>query len=304
MVNTELSNLIKEIRNIPLNDTLSDDALIALSRSYVSMQNLVVANNLDSEYGNRREFEKALDILYRICSKRCQANQPFARRCRMTSVLHMIVNMQMRGVDERKSRQCDDLMWRIVDEWMQNPDVRADRESVCGVLRCIANLYCYAADSDRREAKDCRWFAERVGDWAALTDDDGRWQGVSSCEALCRIEVMSRNSNMFLDTSYDELIETSRTNYCKSVLTALRRGEGGSVRKCGLVLFMLYEVMMWGVGEPDFEAVDAIAESAKRHASVSTSGSDEWLLCQSTVLDRLCMRAGEEIQGQRLAYTA
>ena len=303
-MNGELLNLIKEIRDIPLNDKLSDDALIALSRSYVSMQNLVVANNLDSVYGNRREFEKALDILYRICSKRCQTNQSFARRCRMTPVLYIIVYMQMRVVDMKKSRECFGLMWDIVDEWMTRPDTHADRDCVYGVLRCIASLHNYTAGNDRNNASEFLWFKQRVSDWAVSMNDEGRWDGIPSSEAVCRIEVMSRNSNMFLDTSNDESLEKSRTSYCKSILGSLHYSNRMPLRNFGLTLFMLYEVMMWGVGTPDYELANEIAESAKQQAEQYPCGSDEWMLYQSTVLDRLCMRVGEEIQEQMLANIA
>ena len=304
MVNLELSNLVKEIRDIPLNDKLSDDALIALSRSYISMQNLVVANNLDSEYGNHKEFEKALDILYRICIMRCQPNQSFVRRCRMTPMLYVLVYMQMRGVDMRKSEECHKLMCQVVDEWMTRPDIHTDRDSVYGVLRCVTNLYYYTSKNDRNNASEFIWFKQRVSDWAALMNSDGRWDGISSSEALCRIEVMSRNSNMFLDTSFEDIIETARVNYCKSILVGMRRSDGRPLRNCGLTLFMLYEVMMWGIGTPNRKLVNEIAESAKKQAEQYPCGSDEWLLYQSTCLDRLCMQVGEKIQEQMLANIA
>lgn len=110
------------------------------------MQNLVVANGLDSEYGNRREFEKDLDILYRICIKRCQSTQLFARRCQMTPVLYMIDYMQMRGVNMGKTEECRKLMLQVVDEWMKRPETHADRNSVYGVLRCVTTLYYHTSE--------------------------------------------------------------------------------------------------------------------------------------------------------------
>lgn len=303
-MNTELSNLISSIRNIPLNEKLSDEALIALSRSYISMQNLVVANNLDSEYGNRKEFENALDVLYRICIKRCRANLPFVRRCRMTPMLYSIVYMPMRGVDMRKSEECRKLMRQVVDEWMGRPDTHPHRDSVYGVLRCVTDLYYDTSENDLHDASEFMWFKQSVSDWAALMNDEGAWDEISSGEALCRIEVMSRNSNMFLDSSFDDIIEKARVTYCKSILASLRRYDGKPLRKCGLTLFMLYEVMMWGIGTPNRELVNEIAESAKKQAEKYPCGSDEWLLYQSTCLDRLCMRVGDEIQEQMFADMA
>lgn len=290
MINGELSGLIMSIRDIRLNDSLSDDALIALSRSYVSMQNLVVANGLDSEFGSRKEFEKALDILFRICHRRCQPNQPFARRSRLLPLLHGLVTLPMRVAELRRVQECNGQMWQLVDEWMQNPETHAERMSVYGVLRCIAALWGGMADEERTAGNaEVLWFRQRIGDWASLLSGEGRWDGVESGEALCRIEVMSRNSNLFLDGSNDELIELARSSYCESVLGALGRRSGMPPRGCGMRLFMLYEVMMWGVGIPDLDSVDEIARTAAALAEQCPCGSDEWLLCRSTVLDRLCM---------------
>ena len=211
MINGELSGLIMSIRDIRLNDSLSDDALIALSRSYVSMQNLVVANGLDSEYGSRKEFEKALDILFRICHRRCQSNQPFARRSRLLPLLHGLVTLPMRVAELRRVQECNGLMWQLVDEWMQNPEMHAERMSVSVVLRCIAAMWGGVADEERTAGNaEVLWFRQRIGDWASLLSGECRWDGVASDEALCRIEVMSRNSNLFLDGSNDELIELPR----------------------------------------------------------------------------------------------
>ncbi len=303
-MNQELSSLIDSIRNIPLDDELSDDAVIALSRSYISMQNLVVANGLESDYGNRKEFENALDILYGICSRRCRSSQPFARRSRMIPILYRIVYLQMRGVEIRKSEACNEYLFRLVDEWMKHPETHEDRTLVYGVLCCISDLFSDVAEKDRTDDAEFLWFKQRVSDWAAMMDDEGVWRGIPICEALCRLEIMSRNSSVFLDSSNDSIIEKSRMGYCKSVLERLRCSNGQPMRNSGLILFMLYEIMMWGIGEPDDESVIAIAESAKRLAKQHPYGSEEWLLDQSTYLDRLCMQVGSEIQDHVFAHIA
>ena len=295
-MNQELASLIDSIRNIPMNDKLSDDAVIALSRSYISMQNLVVANGLDSEYGNRKEFEKALDILYGICCKRCRSSQPFDRRSRMIPVLYSIVYMRMQGVELCKSDECEELMAGLINEWIERPEAHGEHPSVYGVLRCISDLFYYVAAEDRNSNEVFLGFKQRIRDWVARMDDAGQWSGISAWEALCRLEIMSRDSYMFLDTSHDAVIERSRTGYCKSVLEGLRGSNGMLVQNSGLLLLMLYEVMMWGIAAPDYEQVNAIVDRAKRLAEQYPHGSDGWLLYQSTYLDRLCMQVGREMQ--------
>ena len=49
-MNPELQNLIVSIRNIPLNDNLSDDAVIALMNIHLSLMSMIIANMLEDEF--------------------------------------------------------------------------------------------------------------------------------------------------------------------------------------------------------------------------------------------------------------
>ncbi|MCH5216313.1 MAG: hypothetical protein J1F10_05180 [Muribaculaceae bacterium] len=50
-MNKELSNIILSIRDIPLNEKLSDNAVIALMNIHLSLMNLIIPNMLEDEYG-------------------------------------------------------------------------------------------------------------------------------------------------------------------------------------------------------------------------------------------------------------
>ncbi len=109
---------------------------------------------------------------------------------------------------------------------------------------------------------------------------------------------MSRNSYMFLDTSNDAIIEKSRSSYCKSILECLRRSNSMPMQNSGLILFMLYEVIMWGIATPDYERVNAIVDSVKRLAKQYPQSCGGWLFNQSMCSDRFSMQVNNEIQKQ------
>ncbi|MCH5332137.1 MAG: hypothetical protein J1E33_07035 [Alistipes sp.] len=304
-MNHKLSELISAIRAVPLTDALTDDAVTALSHCYISMQNMAAADGLESECGNSREFEQALDTLYGICRKRCAAGEPPERRCRMVSVLHMIAGMRM-GVttDMRRWNECCDLMWQAVDEVMKRQQHEADSASVYGALRCICDLFGYVAEEERNADPDFRWYRRHIEEWAAALNDDGTWDGLSVDEALCRLDIMCRNSNMLADSSHDAAIGKACGVCCRTALEHLRRTEGDAPGDCGRRLFMLGEVVTHGLGEVGCDATDDIAEYASRQAARHPRGSDEWLFCSATLLDRLCMQLAEQLRNRLLAHSA
>ena len=300
-MNDRISELMAALRGIAVDERLSDEALAALSRCYVSMQNLVVADSLEAEYGSRREYERVLDALGEICRRRCASGQPFARRSRMLPVLSMIDDMQMRVVDMRRQDECRRMMFSAVDEWVHN-DCRAEDEY--GVLRCIATLFCYADEADRESDSDFVRFRSSIDSWAAELNGGCRWAGLPLRDALNRLEIMGRNSNMFLDSRYDAQIIEARTSYGRSVLEGTMRREAESSPVDGYTLCMLYEISAWGVGMPDTELADLAAEYSARMAEGYSAGSEDWLWCMSVVLDRECMRLNEEIQNRIFAHSA
>lgn len=291
----DLAGLMDQICAVPLNDKLTDEALTALSRSYLSMQNLLVGNGPVAGYGRPEQFDAPLENLYRICLRRCQGTQPFIRRSRMLPLLYALTYQPMRGVDAHKSQTCWKLMVQLIEEWTQHPALHEDRGAVYGVLRCISDLYRYLPTEERERAAGFHWFRQCISAWAVSLNDEGGWDGVLTDEALDRIELMSRNANLFSDHSHDSLIDKARVYCSRSILRNLQRTDGIPLRSGGLTLFWLYEVMMWGIWPLHDDTIESIAERARKQAEASPCASDEWLLCQSVRLDYACMHTQEEL---------
>ena len=89
--------MIADIRAIPLTPALSDDALSALTRIYVSVYNMIAGDGTDDEYGDRKVYEKGLDCLYDLCRERGN---------RMADALHRLLRHPMRPTDPAKLEAC------------------------------------------------------------------------------------------------------------------------------------------------------------------------------------------------------
>lgn len=305
-----LEDAIGEVCRIPLTDSLSDDAVVALSNIYSSMLNLVAVNALDEEYGDRKIYESKLDTLYTICRKRCAVNQSLARRSRMLTALCGVVYSRVCGLPNRKSTVCRNYMYDAITEWQSmliaTARSREMRAVEYGILRCITDYFYYAEDEEH-EFFD--YFKRRIAEWAESLDGDGLWQDVSDFEALCRIEIMSRNSYMFSDDTYDRHIDKARAKYCGRCVEALDRN-GGKISNCvsdpadSDMLCMLYGVLIGGGDSADYAKADIVADFSSRQAERFPLGSAERLPYQRVCVAALCMKIVDKTQNQAFANIA
>lgn len=294
-MNVELHELIGAVRGVRLDGSLSDDALVALSGIYSSLQTLTASVDVEGEYGESAEYERRLDTLYEICAGRCGAGYPFSRRCRMTAVLHRILTLPLRGTDPEKLRECEGLLRGLSEEWETVPEGERTGELVYGMMRCVSDLYGRLPESERESSVLYAWFRRQVGACAWLSDGSGRWDGVDVEESLSRVEMLMRNSNLFLDGSYDGLIAKSCARLSERIL-----GDYGSPATCGAGagrrLFVLYELLARGAEGSVRAGAETVASCAGRMLEEFACGSDEWLLCASVRVDRLCEREAAVIE--------
>lgn len=286
-MNIELSAYMDEIRSTALSDSLSDDALVALSRIWLSVQTLSGADDC------RNECEAALGRLYDLCSRRCCSGEPLARRSRMLPALYDMLYVAMRGIDSRKSAACDRYMCRAIDDWRHNP---SDESVSAGIMLCICDYFSYADSEDKNVDEDFRLYERRLADWVSEMDSDGIWPELGDSEALRRLEVLSRNSNTHLDPSYDNRIGQSLDSYYSRIASDKSVG-------CQ-TLYRLYDVLMRGVGRPDCDKADVLLSIARERMSDYPAGSDERLWLAALCIDRLCMSVNAGIQHGILARTA
>ena len=222
--NEELQTWIREVREIPLDGRLTDDALMASGSCLVSLQNLVSACGLDDEYGDRKDYGRMLDRLYGTCRARSGERERLSRRARLVPTLYELLHRPMRVPELGRASECRERMGRLVGDWMQAPG-----EGETGVLRCIAYLLCYEPEESREREPAYVYFRRRIAEWlgsCAVAEGSGRsWPGLSEEETLERVLVLSLASDLLgipgLDKSVGLLGRACVSRVTDRVRTAL-----------------------------------------------------------------------------------
>ena len=282
-------------QSILLTDTLSDNAVASLMKIYVALHNLVVTCSTDDIYGDRKTYGAAIDRLYRICRHRCTKRYSFARRSRMTSVLHDSLYGTCRELGPDKLESCYKYGADIISTWFGRYATTAARKWEYDVLRNIADIY-YPVPEKSRKGRTFRYFTGRIAEWTAAIDGNGEWTDVPEDEALQRVDILCRNSYMFLDGTHDRQVERLYNRYYERITGRLAAQADMTVDDCR-TLALLYELAMYympcGV---DYGKVEHIVQLAQERMHTLPENSDAHLICRAVCIDRLCLQKGQEIQ--------
>lgn len=125
MIDSKLAGQINEIQALRIDDRLTDEAVVALMNIHLSVANLIVANNLETEYGSAAPYREAMNRLFAICHKRCRSNQTLARRSRMIPALYTCSPCPMPCSTNTGTGMVEHCAWRAIDEWQKKHDTTA-----------------------------------------------------------------------------------------------------------------------------------------------------------------------------------
>ena len=291
-----LTAQITWVQSIPLTDTLSDSAVSSLMKIYAALHNLVVTCSLDDTYGDRKTYGAAIDRLYRICRRRCTKRYSFARRSRMTSVLYDSLYGTCRDSGSDKVESCCKYGTDIISTWFgRYATTTAAQGLKYDVLRNIAYGYYPVPEEDRND-KAFRYFAGRIAAWTAELDGHEEWVDVSEDEALQRVDILCRNSYMFLDGTHDRQIERLYNRYYARITGRLAAQADMTVDDCR-TLALLYELAMYCMpcGE-GYDKAAHIVQLAHEKMRTLPEDSDAQLICRAVCIDWLCMQQAQAIQ--------
>lgn len=290
----DLSSLIGAIGNIPTDERLSDSALTSLSKIFATLYQLVVSEDLEAEYGNRRQYRDKLKELYRIGWQRLE-KKDCSEKCRLLSALYDIV-YGLPLSDSRKLEQCEAAAFRIIESYLHEGGTQ-EWQTEHGILKCIENAYRHTMEDDR-ESEEYTYFKRRIAEWISEWNGAGSWTGVSEREALSRLEILVRNSETLLNDTYDaEIAEIHEYYYRKAE-------KSGSVEDI-YALARLYEttVEITGLKERHSKRKH-LAEMAENKLSETAVESDEWWHNHSVLIKERSLQLSEEIQDTVIAHTA
>lgn len=265
----------------------STDWLLSLCRVYTSLYDLVATNDLEKEFGRRTEYaERADELLHVLLLKITSTDEPALRSALISATYALIC-----GTTFAAGTKLDDCREQTVRLFYDYADADEPHGLVrTGICRCISDMLC----PEIPEGDACfRFFRTSVRKWAGALSAVGCWAGIPFDVALERIEVMNRNSYMFLDRTYDGAVKRA-FEYYRQRLTVPR--DPGNFDECYLrTLGRLYDVALQGNAyAPDTVLAGRIARFMGDYARMQPERNDEWLYSTSYVVHNL---AGE-IAGQ------
>ena len=282
---------------------LTDEAVVALMNIHLSVASLIVANNLETEYGSAAPHREAMNRLFAICHKRCRSNQSLARRSRMVPALYNLFAMPDAVFDEHRDRMVEHCAWRAIDEWQKKYDTtkqpltEPERRTEYGILRCIIETMRYVVEEDKLAQQDFRHMQQRVETWASEMNADGSWDGITTSEALQRIDIMTGNANIYDDARFNAAIEQARSRCFGQIIS---HGAATTARE----LYMLYRTLIWGIGSADWKRAEAVAKVASMQLETCPQGSDGRLWSLAVLIDLSCMKINEAVKRRTLAQSA
>lgn len=302
MIDSKLAGQINEIRAFRIDDRLTDEAVVALMNIHLSVANLIVGNNLE-KYGSVTPHREAMNRLFAICHKRCRSNQTLARRSRMIPALYNLFAMPDAVFDERRDRMVEHCAWRAIDEWQKKHDTtkqpltEPERRTEYGILRCIIETMRYVVEEDKLVQQDFRYMQQRVETWASEMNADGSWDGITTSEALQRLDILTGYANAHGGIHFDSVIERARNRCFEQVIS---HGTATTARE----LFLLYRTLIWGIGQPDRTRAETVAARAAERLNACPAGSDEYLWSLAVCMDCTCVKLNHDIKMQMLAQIA
>ena len=290
----EISALIGAIKNAAMDERLSDSALAALSKIYATLYHLVVCEDLEAEYGNRRQYRDKLEQLYRIGRQRYE-KKDCSEKCRLLPVLYDIV-YRLPLSDERKLAQCDVVAFQVIEKYLHE-DGKQEWQTEHGILKCIENAYRHTTEDDR-ESEEYTYFKHRIATWISDWNAVGSWTVVSEREAMSRLEILVRNSETLLDDTHDaEIAEIHEYYY--------RKAEKSSSAEDIYALSLLYETTVEITGLKERRSKRKhLAEMAENKLSKSAVGSDEWWHSLSVLIKERSLQLSEKMQESVIAPSA
>lgn len=320
-MNRRLENIIEEVCAMTLDDSLSDDAVVASMQIHLSLAALSAAGG-GCVCGSPKSHRKAVERLFDISLARSRDLTSAARRSRMASVLYAILRLPATPFDDRRHDICLGRSFAVMDEWRdankghenrKNLERRGadERTAEYDVLRCTIEAFACAVAEDKMADDDFRRLKLRIGEWAAAMNDNGCWNGLSVGESLQRLDIMAQFAEIHGDSESTRCVARAR----RGLRSAADRLDGidsidnldsidGFDGLDGQRFYYMYRLFAGGAGFDDDRCAEALSELSFRLAASPQCPSDERLWHMAVCIDRATSKMLGEIDRSCLPHSA
>lgn len=292
----QLKTLLSEMLREAPETSDSNFKLLSYVRAYIALYRLLTVNPVRKEFGDRNEYTRKADLLFKIIFERAVHTRDFAEKSRLLSALFSLTYGTAFVSDAEKDNLCRTEVVALMREYEESREAsdtdRLKEDILTGFCRCLTDFYYSSTEEDEAD----EWFLflkNKIAQWSETLAADGSWQEVADNTALERIEIMNRNSFLLLDVGHDEQIRSAYRYYSRRIL--LRKSKGLNTLAELTLLGALYEVALqenaYGADRETAQEIVGILRACSDHLP---EGREERFYCLSYRIDCLCEEILEE----------
>ncbi len=298
----ELRQQLPALQGMSFDVRWSDTALVAYTRIFTALHQLVFLNGLDAEFGDREIYRTKLDRLYEMLCQRYTCRTSFISQAAILDAMISIVCDNGFIIEETKRAVNEHLADGLVSSYLArfNED-NYEPEEFFSIMRLL--LICMYGVVDEEGEEPHPWMTfirKKFAAWAEEVNKYGYWQGISDIEALQRLKLLDMNCYMFVDDSYDKEIQQGYIYYC-----AKRDFPGDRSEILSLDTLRSYALQYEFICQGSFNLweyagrLDRIAELLEAQTVRLPATSDEALYYRSLIIENCCRNITKEFQMQQ-----
>lgn len=274
--------------------------LLSFARISVALYRLVAVNALDATFGDRREYTRRSNELFRLLYEKMERTTDWVEKSRLISALFLLASETSSTYDPKRGGLCSQAVTRLLVAY-KKVEEKNELVEIC-LCRCLTDFFYPLEENDESE----EWFVflkQTLRRWAETLSDDGSWRGLSDNQAPERIGVMNRSSSLFLDEAFDTQIRNAYGYYSTHIPIRKNRSETDSTEENNdlYTLTRLYDVARQGYVYPvDRVTAHKIATAIDKWHQQFPPGSDDWFFSLSYLIDNLCEGIADDRQEELL----
>lgn len=218
----KLKSLLSQCEEARTDADFSLSAVLSQSKINISMYRLVSTYGLDEEFGTSLYFSRRGRCLFKTLEERLRVSKTITNRARIILAMYRLNHETSAVYDQDSDEICADAVKTLFRHASHSLIPLSDLESAL-VCQCIAHYLYYIEEYDGLQRQMRNYFDTNISSW--MSHD---WVcDFSPRVIMVRIGALVCNSDMFMDTRYDENISGLTAYLCNKMdnLTADERIE-------------------------------------------------------------------------------
>lgn len=270
---------------------LNNQQVYTYIRIYYSIYIMVSVNALDEEYGDRNIYVRKMESLLKILHRRYDKSQDTVEKIQMLYMMFFLLdNITCKyNCEEYLNRGAD-----IIDEYLATNRDTMTYEDQYQLMRLIfIEWYGLVEDDDTDTPASLTYARDQIKTWASELSTDGSWHNIDTIQALRRIVLISFNSTIMLDDSYDTQLEAAYNHYCMQLLPETI--EASDINKYILMYYAIQRAPL-AISENYISQQKQLAQLISKYTKYQKDDKTLKTICNCIALDNMCQQISDEVQ--------